>query len=236
MITRPRPGPRRPGRASAGQTRVALMAAGVTMSGAFLTAYRRWHQRWGATDEEVAMALPGDDLLPVAEFNPTRAITIDARPEEVWPWIVQIGYGRAGFYAYDLLDNLGRPSAERILPELQAPQVGDWIPMSPTINDTTAFRVTAFEPDRWMLWSKPDSTWCWSLRPIADGRTRLVSRIRMKYAWRTPAVLVSLFLMEIGDFFMNRRELLGIRRRAEALAARRGPASTVARPVAVAAA
>ncbi len=74
-----------------------------------------WHLRWGATDDEVAMELPGDWLVPRAEFVATRAVTIEARPEAIWPWIVQIGYGRAGFYADDLLDNLGRPSADRIL-------------------------------------------------------------------------------------------------------------------------
>ena len=201
-------------------TRLTLIAAGAAGVG-FARAYRPWHQRWGATDAEVAMTLPGDELLPVAEFHPTRAITIDARPEEIWPWIVQIGYDRAGFYAYDLLDRLGKPSAERIMPEFQDPRIGDWIAMSPTVNDTTAFRVKAFEPKRWMLWSKPDSTWCWDLRPIDDDRTRLVCRIRVKYDWRSPTVLLSLFLMELGDFFMNRRELLGIKRRAEALAAAR---------------
>jgi hypothetical protein len=206
--------------------RIALFGVGAAAGVAFTTAYRPWHLRWGATDAEVAGALPGDDLIPGAEFHPTRAITIAARPEEIWPWIVQIGYGKAGFYAYDLLDNLGRPSAERVLPDFQRPAVGDWIAMSPTVNDTTAFRVTAFEPNRSMLWSKPDSTWSWVLRPLDEGHTRLVSRIRTKYLWQKPIVLASLFLMEIGDFPMNRRELLGIKRRAEALAADRRAAET----------
>ena len=81
--------------------------------------YRRWHLQWGATDQELAMALPGDEMVQRPHFNFTRAVTIQARPEEIWPWLVQIGYGRAGWYSYDLLDNLGRPSAERIIPELQ---------------------------------------------------------------------------------------------------------------------
>ena len=204
-----------------------IVASGAAAGAAFVTVCRPWHRRCGATDEEVAAAMPGDELLPIAEFNPTRAITIAARPEQIWPWIVQIGFNRAGFYAYDLLDNLAKPSAERIIPDLQDPQVGDWIPMSPTINDTTAFRVKAFEPNRWMLWSKPDSTWCWSLHSIDDERARLVCRIRAKYAWEKSTVILSLFLMELGDFLMSRRELLGIKRRAEALArARVGMART----------
>ena len=202
-----------------------ILAAGAVAGAAFIRLYRPWHQRWGASVDEVAAVLPGDDLLPVAEFHPTRAVTIAARPEEIWPWIVQIGFNRAGFYAYDLLDNLARPSAERIIPALQDPKVGDWIPMSPTVNDTTAFRVRAFEPNQWMLWSKPDSTWCWTLRPLDDQRTRLVSRIRAKYAWEKPTVILSLFLLELGDFLMNRRELLGIKRRAESLARARADAA-----------
>ena len=211
------------------------MGSGVALKGMVLAVvvgeiafFRRWHTRWGATDEEVAGSMAGDERLPGAEFTPTRAITIAARPEEIWPWIVQIGFGRAGFYAYDLLDNLARPSAERIVPELQQVRVGDWIPMSPVVNETTSFRVAAFEPNVWMLWQKPDSTWSWSLRPIDGGHTRLVSRIRAKYAWRRPSVLVSLLLLEVGDFFMNRRELLGIKRRAEWLAADRATRATAA--------
>ena len=82
----------------------------------FLSAplFRKWHMRWGATDAEVAAVMPGDDLEPKATVRATRAITIAAPPEAVWPWIVQIGFGRAGFYSYDLLDSLGRPSAEVI--------------------------------------------------------------------------------------------------------------------------
>jgi hypothetical protein len=200
---------------------IAALAAGSAGLAGFVRIYRPWHQGWGSSEDEVAMVLPGDDLVPGAEFRPTRAVTIDARPEEVWPWIVQIGFGRAGFYSYDLLDNLAKPSAERVIPDLQDVHVGDWIPMSPTITEQTAFRIASFEPNRWMLWSKPDSTWCWSLRPIDAERTRLVCRIRAKYEWPKPSVLLSLFLLEVGDFFMNRRELLGIRRRAEALATSR---------------
>lgn len=202
--------------------RLGLLTAGAIGAGtAFVAGYRPWQQRWGATDAELAAILPGDELLHAAEFHPTRAIGISARPEDVWPWIVQIGYGRAGFYAYDLLDNLGKPSAECVIPELQEPKIGDWIPMSPTINDTTAFRVVAFEPGQWMLWSKPDSTWSWVLRPIDGEHTRLVCRIKAKYLWTKPIVLVSLVLLEFGDFFMNRRELLGIKRRSETLATAR---------------
>lgn len=74
-----------------------------------------------------------------------------------------MGHGRAGFYSYDLLDNAGYTSAEQLLAEYQQTQVVDWIPMAKRVNETTAHRVKAFEPNEWMLWAKPDSTWAWKL-------------------------------------------------------------------------
>jgi hypothetical protein len=186
----------------------------------FLTAplYRRWHLRWGATTQELAATLPGDELQPHAQFRSTRAITIDAPPVAVWPWLVQVGCLRGGFYSHDLLDNLGRPSAHKIVPELQRLHVGQWVPMSPTApTETTAFRVDAFETERWLLWRKPDSTWVWTLTDLGDGRTRLVTRVRALHEWRKPlTALLGIALMEFGDFAMMRRMLLGIKDRAEA--------------------
>jgi hypothetical protein len=80
--------------------------------------FRCWHTRWGATDAEVAGPMPGDELVPKASFDATRAITINAPPERVrvWPWIVQMGYRRTGFYTDALLDNAGYDSADRIFP------------------------------------------------------------------------------------------------------------------------
>ena len=177
---------------------------------------RPWHTRWGATPAEARSTMPGDEYFPRAQFQATRAITIDAPPSDVWPWLLQVGYGRAGFYSYDLLDSLGRPSAERVVPEFQAVGIGDWVPMSPTVNDTTAFKVDAFEPAAWMLWRKPDSTWSWRLEPDGNG-TRLVTRVRVVYDWHKPTgAVVSVFLLEFGDFAMMRRMLKGIRRRAVA--------------------
>jgi hypothetical protein len=135
----------------------------------------------------------------------------------VWPWILQLGTGRAGWYSYDLFDNAARPSADRILPQFQAIRVGDWVPMSATVNETTAFKVTAFEANRWLLWVKPDSTWAWQLTPIDGGDTRLVTRLKERYPWRaSPGLaLLTMVMFEFGDFPMMRQLLLGIRRRAE---------------------
>jgi hypothetical protein len=190
---------------------------------ALLTAplYRRWHLRWGATPSEVADVLPGDELFPNAQYRSTRAITIDAPPEAVWPWLVQVGCRRAGFYSNDLLDNLGRPSATSLVPELQHLEVGMWVPMSPASEptDLTAFKVHSFEANEWLLWAKPDSTWAWRLTTTEDGGTRLVTRIHAVYDWRHPMTAVlGVVLMEFGDFAMLRRMLRGIKARAESFA------------------
>jgi hypothetical protein len=186
----------------------------------FAPLYRRRHLRWGASDAEAVGPMPGDELVPGPSFNATRAMTIDAPPEAIWPWLVQLGYGRAGWYSYDLFDNAARPSAERILTQYQGLEVGDWVPMSSKVNETTAFKVKALEPNRWMLWAKPHSTWAWKLVPFERGRTRLIVRLKERYEWRrTPgSALVTLVLFEFGDFAMMRKLLLGVKRRAERLA------------------
>lgn len=187
----------------------------------FLTAplYRSRHLHWGATPDEVEAPLPGDELVPGAQYRTTRAITIDASPAAVWPWLVQVGCLRAGFYSDDLLDNLAHPSAREVLPELQELRVGQWVPMSPrTPTEVTAFRVHSFEPRRWLLWAKPDSSWAWLLTELPGGRTRLVTRVHAFYDWSKPVTaLFGVLLMECGDFAMMRRMLLGIRERAEGL-------------------
>jgi hypothetical protein len=188
---------------------------------AFLTSplYRRWHRHWGTTAAERAEAMPGDDLVAHAQFRATRAITIAAPPQAVWPWLVQVGALRAGWYSNDLLDNLGHPSATTVVPELQHLEVGQWVPMAPSgpPSDRNAFKVHSFEVNQWLLWTKPDSTWAWRLTPTAGG-TRLVTRVHAVYDWRRPlAAMLAVVLMEFGDFAMQRRMLRGIKARAEAM-------------------
>ncbi|MEY2437217.1 MAG: hypothetical protein QOF97_2053 [Acidimicrobiaceae bacterium] len=190
---------------------------------AFLTSplYRRWHRHWGATSAEVTATLPGDALLPGAQFKSTRAITIDAPPDAVWPWLVQVGCLRGGFYSNDLLDNLGHPSATTVRADLQHLEVGQWIPMSPTPtpSEHNAFKVHSFDANRWLLWTKPDGTWSWQLTPTESNTTRLVTRIHAVYDWRHPlSAFLGMLLMEFGDFAMQRRMLRGIKQRAETLA------------------
>lgn len=166
------------------------------------------------------MPLPGDEMVTRAQFAFTRAITIHARPEEIYPWLLQIGWGRAGFYSYDVLDNLGRHSAERIVPELQDVKVGDWISMGGKPTETTGLRVKAFEENRWLLWEHQGCPWVWYLEPIDGETTRLITRGKAEY--RMDLTLpVSLILMEVGDPFMMRKELLNLKQRAEVLASSR---------------
>ena len=179
--------------------------------------YRHWHMRWGATDAEVRAPMAGDRIVPEARFNATRAITIEAPPGRVWPWIVQMGYGRAGFYTYDLVDNGGYPSAGDVLEQYQNLAVGDWafnmnslFGIELPLDESNAFRVSGFEINEWLLWEKPDSTWSGLLKPMPDGKTRLILRIRAH-----PGNLFWTFFMELGDPPMARRMLKGIKSRAE---------------------
>ncbi len=179
---------------------------------------RHWHRRWGATKDESTRPMPGDDLVPASHFTATRAITIDASPELVWPWLVQVGFGRGGFYSYDLLDNLGRPSASTVLPEWQQPHAGDVAaPMTNPPTDGTSFRIAELRPARHLVWSKPLSSWAWTLDVLPGGRTRLVTRLRQHHR-ATPAGALTFLLDEFGDFAMMRKMLLGIKCRAEARA------------------
>ena len=199
-------------------------AAGLGAAAA-LSLYIRWIRppafSWGATRDEASRPMAGDELCPRPQLNATRAVTIAARPEDIWPWLAQWGWNRAGFYSYDLLDNLGRPSARQILPQFQRLQVGDWVPMGGKITPDTAYQVARLEPGKLMLWRKGGGTWLWLLEPGGAGHTRLITRLRSRYRWTRPTIVTELILMEIGDPFMMRKCLLGIKQRAEQLAAER---------------
>jgi hypothetical protein len=181
-----------------------------------LALIRPWQLRWGATDEEIERSMPGDNIVPKPSFNATRAVTVNAPANNIYPWIVQMGINRAGWYSYDLLDNLARKSAENILPEYQNLKIGDLVPMSPDGKQGTW--VKDFGKNRWMLWwdQTGDSTWVWGIYPEGENHSRLVTRVRMKYRWHSVSALFNL-LIEFFDMPMMRKSLLGIKRRAEAM-------------------
>jgi len=195
-----------------------LVAAGAASAAAvaYLRLFRPWQLSWGATADEVGRSLPGDEVVPHPTFNATRAISIAARPDQIWPWLLQVGVKRAGWYSYDLLDNLARPSAREIIPELQQLAVGDVVPLSP--DGKQGVHVLALDLPRSMMWGTlPDTTWLWLCEPRADGTTRLVTRIRFHYRWLSPSIAFSL-LVEFADIWMIRKMLLNVRQRAEGLA------------------
>lgn len=177
----------------------------------FYFVYRPWNLRWGATDEEVTRSMIGDDIVKNPTFNATRAVTINASPEDIWPWIIQIGYKRAGFYSYDFLDNDGIPSAERIIPEYQDLKVGDRIPL----DREGIITVAALETNKYMLLASQSErmTWAWALYETDAQTTRLVTRLRV----RMDSILPRL-VWDACEIIMMRKCLLGIKRRAESIA------------------
>ncbi len=198
-----------------------LLGALVAASAGVIV-YVRWlrpyQMHWGATPGEIERSLPGDEIFPAPTWNATRAVTVAATPEEIWPWLLQIGWGRAGWYGYDWADNGFRHSSWEILGEHQHIALGKAFPMSPF----SEVRCYAFEPNRWMLWRTGDSagTWLWYLDPIDGTRTRLITRMRDRYHWRDPIALAQQLAVDLFDIFFMRKCLLGIKARAERYARR----------------
>jgi hypothetical protein len=206
-------------------------AVGATgLLAVYLKLVRPWTMRWGAIDEEVARPLPGDQLVGRPGFKATRAITIEARPEHIWPWLVQLGSGRAGWYAIDRIDNAGVPSVQRILPDFQQLQVGDRIPM--VVGEEVGPVVKELEPGRRMLWwdGKGEFSWEWLLEPFDDRTTRLLSRVQESYPPLVSRRMLYAIVASSGDIVMVRRQLRGIKARAERLAAA-SPGFSAATPV-----
>lgn len=201
----------------------ALGAAAVAASIEIATypVWRNWCLTWGATEEEATGPLPGDDLLPKPDIVTTRAVTVSAPPEAIWPWLVQMGPGRGGAYTYDWIENLfglGMHSADRILPEFQDLDVGDEMRLGPR---GPVLRVEVLIPKRALVSRSADGSWVWAFALVADGdgATRLISRNRIA----APAAgtglaprLFTTFVMEPGSLIMERKMLLGIKQRAEA--------------------
>lgn len=178
---------------------------------------------WGATAEEAAARLPGDELLEDADGVATRAITIDAPPSAVWPWLAQMGPApRGGAYTYDWIENLLRldmHSVDRVLPEFQHPEVGEGFGFG-----ENTMRYAIVDPERTLALRSADGNWVWTfVLEERDGRTRLISRNR----FRLPRLRdrIGMLPMEPGSLVMERKMLRGIKRRAERLAARESPGS-----------
>ncbi len=194
-----------------------LAAGGAAAFALYRLVIRPWHLRWGATDEEAHRSMPGDDLVPNPDIAFTRAITISAPPQAVWPWLAQMGYRRAGWYSYDRFDNDGI-HVHRIIPELQTLNVGDVMLTGPE----GGFRVEAIDPgrmlvlkiDRASVGQDLDMSCVITLDPAGEQHTRLLLRLRGKFNGLVEK-LWGRVLFDAGDFVMMRKMLLGIKERAE---------------------
>ena len=196
----------------------ALAASGGVI--AYPLFFRRWCLTWGARPGEVSMKLPGDELLADAGLVSTRAVTIDAPPAAIWPWLVQMGSGRGGAYTYDWIENLlglHMHSARQVLPQFQDLEVGDELPLGP---GRPVMRVEVCDPERTLAIRFADGNWVWIFALVAEnGQTRLISRNRIDArGGLLPVRLFNLLVMEPGSLVMERKMLLGIKQRAEDLA------------------
>jgi hypothetical protein len=185
-----------------------LVALGAAFPAIYLLTLRPWHRRWGATGAETRLPLPGDERVPEPGYEHTRAVTVAAPAEAVWPWLAQIGQGRGGFYSYDWLENLAGcdiHSADRVHPEWQDPRPGDTL----AVLAGWGPKLAAVEPGRALViehWGT------YAVRPLDARSSRLIAHARQPRGW--PALLYALTL-EIPHFVMERRMLLGIKARAE---------------------
>jgi hypothetical protein len=225
-----------------------LAAAGLGYAG-YRFVVQPWWRSWGVVPEEATAKLPGDEVIPDAATSETRGITINASPAAVWPWLVQMGYGRGGWYSYDMVD-MAHPSADGILREHQDLKVGDIVPTHPG----GGFLVKLLEPGRalalyadtklmeeqaeaartsaveeasanvraagaFMENAQPTdfaASWALVLEPRPDGGTRLIERVRTKFGDSDkPWTRYTLPVMGFGVFAMVRKQLLGIKQRAE---------------------
>lgn len=203
----------------------------ATLVGSYHVAIRPWQVRWRATDEEVAARLPGDERIAEPATQVTRAIDVDAPPEAVWPWLVQLGADRGGFYSYDWLEDLfglGIHSADAVVADWQRLAVGDlvaadarrrggWYVVDLRPGELLALQVADLRRGR--PTSRADRPgweflWTFALRPTPGGTTRLVVRERVAVGRRTLRLLLT--PVGIVSFVMTRRMLLGLAARAEA--------------------
>ncbi|AZQ39423.1 hypothetical protein EJ357_43290 [Streptomyces cyaneochromogenes] len=223
-------------RPTAGQRSFGVAVAGLALYGTML---RPRMLTWGATDEEVGHSYPGDELIPDPDGSSTMATTLPAPPEEVWPWLQQMGCNRGGWYSWDRLDNGGRRSAQRIVPEWQRLEQGQHLDSGP--SGEVWFTVAVLEPGRTLVLrsqttlpsGRPfarldldeppprayvDSIWGFHLRPAPGGRTRLVVRARGRSRPWPLTRPMDLLFWEPAHLIMQARQFHNLRMRVDAAA------------------
>jgi hypothetical protein len=245
--------------------RLVFFTAGVA-AGAIATwklAVEPWYREWGVSTDDAVKALAGDDLVDSPNVVDTRAIEIAAPPAAVWPWLVQMGYGRAGWYSYDAVDMVGK-SVDRIVPEWQSLAEGDIVPTQPG----GGFRAAVVDPGRALVLyldgamvveqmkaaqearmeaasanvratgqvmasgfpADFEASWAMVLEPVGDDHSRLVTRFRVRLGEGSPATRMAGPVMGFGVFAMMRKQMLGVRDRAERAYGAGQPAEGVAAP------
>lgn len=215
-----------------------LIAGAAALALMFVLILRLWSQPRSATREEVRAAMPGDDLVPNSKTGYTQAITIHAPPAKVWPWLIQVGYKRAGWYTYDWFYKLIKSdefvdghSSNRIVPELQSLAVGDEI----AIFAAGPFKVVALEPNRALvLLARVDfatgktfeltdpapgnflnNSWAFVLEDAGDNTTRLVVRYRIDHSPSAVNKLAYSIPTIGGALIFQPKMLWGVKERAE---------------------
>jgi hypothetical protein len=216
---------------SAHPMRIPALAAVAGLAGGYAGLVRPWLLRWGARPEEATRPLPGDELVEAPRYQQTHAVSIDAPPPAVWPWLVQLGQGRGGLYSYDWVENLFRlelHSADRIMPEFQHLGVGDVVRLVPEDWDAPLWlRVVSIDPERSLVLAAPGEraeamasgmpwpSWAFVLEPHGPDGTRLLVRWRSDFNPTPLGLLANKYALEPVHFIMERRMLLGIKERAE---------------------
>ena len=213
--------------------RTRLLALGATFAAvlvAFFLVVRPWYQHWGATDEEIIRPLPGDEIIANAAGNETRAITIQAPPDRVWPWLAQIGQDRGGFYSYDLLENLvgcRMPTTDVLRPDKQQWKLGDKLWMYPPegAGGIGFATLRVFGPGRVLGFAtrvtgasvaQPESgSWSFVLEPLGDSATRLLVRGRIAGGRSLLGATFDRGIFEPAHFAMERRTMIGLKQLAE---------------------
>lgn len=214
---------------------LAVTTASAAATAAYCTKIRPWMQHWGTSGDEGSRELPGDTLISEPVMNVTRAITIEATPAEIWPWLLQIGQDRGGFYSYDWLENLFKldiHTLDEIRPELQGLQVNDFVPFA--AQEGMGMMVAELEPERALVLFAPDpryaealqqqadepefemeASWAFVLEPLNERQTRLIVRFRVSTTACQAVSTAFTSLLEPAHFIMERKMLYGIKERAE---------------------
>lgn len=206
-------------------TTIGILALLVSLSGFYWLIIRRWMETWGATDAEIQQSLPGDALVPEAHSTVTHAITVDAPPSAVWPWLLQLGQERGGFYSYQRLENLigcEIHNVYQIDPDLQIRKAGERVSLG--APETYPFYIVeTIEPEHALVLLGEDpalrTTWQFVLEGAGSGQTRLLVRSRFSRSPGLGAWLAYAVLVPPAHFIMEHRMMKTIKQLAESMCA-----------------